>query len=273
GVAVAEGALRRLSGQGRVLQGEFRPGASGTEWVDAEVLRRLRRRSLAALRREVEPVPARVLGRFLGAWQGIGQARPSPADVEALYRAVEQLQGAAVPASALERLVLPSRLAGYAPHLLDQLTAAGEVVWAGAGAIGSDDGWIALALADRASLLLPDPPPTELSEAALAVRAALAERGALFFRQLADALRPRSDTELLLSLWELVWAGVVTNDSLAPLRALVEGAGRHRAASPRTARPSARGRVAPASAAGRWGLLPPREADPTRRAHAVANQV
>jgi ATP-dependent Lhr-like helicase len=274
GVAVAEGALRRLAGQGRVLEGEFRPGATGREWVDAEVLRRLRRRSLAALRREVEPVPTNVLGRFLGAWQGVGQAGPARADVDALYRAIEQLQGAAIPASVLERLVLPSRLAGYAPHLLDQLTGAGEVVWAGVGAIGSDDGWISLALAERAPVLLPDPPAGELSDAALAVREALVERGAMFFRQLADALRPRTDAELLPGLWELVWAGVATNDSLVPLRALVEGPGRRRSGSPRRGGSPARARGAPpAAAAGRWGLLPPREPDATRRAHAVASQL
>ena len=107
--------------------------ASGREWLDAEVLRRLRRRSLAALRREVEPVPQEAMARFLGAWQGVGPAGPRSADVDALFRVVEQLQGAAVPASALERQVLPARLPGYHPGLLDQLCASGEVVWAGVG--------------------------------------------------------------------------------------------------------------------------------------------
>ena len=157
GVAVVSQTLARLEAAGRVVQGEFRPGGSGREWLDAEVLRRLRRRSLAALRREVEPVPQEAMARFLGAWQGVGPAGPRSADLDALFRVVEQLQGAAVPASALERQVLAARLPGYHPGLLDQLCASGEVVWAGSGALGSDDGWVGLYLADGAPLLLPEP--------------------------------------------------------------------------------------------------------------------
>jgi len=104
------------------------------------VLRRLRRRSLAVLRREVEPAPQEALGRFVAAWQGVGVAGPARADLDALYRVIEQLQGAPVPASALERQVLPARLLGYSPALVDELSASGEVVWAGSGAVGSDDG-------------------------------------------------------------------------------------------------------------------------------------
>jgi ATP-dependent helicase Lhr and Lhr-like helicase len=265
------------------------------------VLRRLRRRSLAALRREVEPVPQEAMARFLGAWQGVGPAGPRSADLDALFRVVEQLQGAAVPASALERQVLAARLPGYHPGLLDQLCASGEVVWAGAGALGSDDGWVGLYLAEGAPLLLPEPLPVELSPLATQVREALAARGAMFFRQLADTVGPANDSELLLAVWELVWAGHATNDTLAPLRALVSGGSRPTTRRrPPTRRYGRRGvpvssRAGPPAAAGRWSLVPaaevvgtgaalagdpaappaslPANLDPTRRLHAVAEQL
>ena len=293
GVAVVSTTLGRLEAAGRVVQGEFRPGASGREWLDAEVLRRLRRRSLAALRREVEPVGQEAMARFLGAWQGVGPAGPRAADLDALFRVIEQLQGAAVPASALERQVLAARLPGYHPGLLDQLCASGEVVWAGAGALGSDDGWVGLYLAEGAPLLLPEPLPVELSPLAAQVRDALAGRGAMFFRQLSDAVAPPNDSELLLAVWELVWAGHATNDTLAPLRALVTGgsrpAARRRAPSRRYGRRGVpvSSRAGPPAAAGRWSLTPvasgvapavtspsrPADLDPTRRLHAVAEQL
>src|SRR5215208_5006930 len=285
GVAVVDQTLARLEAAGRVVEGEFRPGGSGREWLDAEVLRRLRRRSLAALRREVEPVPTEAMARFLGAWQGVGPAGPRSADVDALFRVVEQLQGAAVPASALERQVLAARLPGYHPGLLDQLCASGEVVWAGLGALGSDDGWVGLYLADASPLLLPEPVAVELSPLATQVRDALAARGAMFFRQLSEAVGSTNDSELLLAVWELVWAGHVTNDTLTPLRALVTGGSRptsrRRAASRRYGRrgvPSS-SRAGPPAAAGRWSLVPTTSdvgspaADPTRRLHAVAEQL
>jgi ATP-dependent Lhr-like helicase len=280
GVAVVEQTLARLEAAGRVVQGEFRPGGSGREWLDAEVLRRLRRRSLAALRREVEPVPTEAMARFLQAWQGVGPAGPRSADLDALFRVVEQLQGAAVPASALERQVLAARFPGYHPGLLDQLCASGEVVWAGAGALGSDDGWVGLYLAEGAPLLLPEPLPVELSPLATQVRDALATNGAMFFRQLSDTVAPPNDSELLLAVWELVWSGHVTNDTLAPLRALVSGgsrpASRRRAPTRRYGRrgvPTA-ARSGPPAAAGRWSLVPGADAaDPTRRLHAVAEQL
>jgi ATP-dependent helicase Lhr and Lhr-like helicase len=281
GVAVVEQTLARLAAAGRVVQGEFRPGGSGREWLDAEVLRRLRRRSLAALRKEVEPVPQQALARFLAAWQGVGPGGPRSADPDALFRVVEQLQGAAVPASALERQVLAARLPGYHPSLLDQLCASGEVVWAGAGALGSDDGWVSLYLAEGLSLLLPEPLPVELTPLAATVREALADRGAMFFRQLADAVDPPSDGDLLLAVWELVWAGMVTNDTLAPLRALVAGGSRP-TTRPRSRRrygrrgPPLPSRAGPPAGAGRWSLLPaatPDGSDQTRRLHAVAEQL
>jgi ATP-dependent Lhr-like helicase len=284
GVAVVERALAQLEAAGRVVAGEFRPGGAGREWLDTEVLRRLRRRSLAALRDQVEPAPPEALARFLTAWQGVappaGERPARPPDLDALYRVVEQLAGAAVPASALERQVLAARVPGYAPGLLDQLCASGEVVWAGAGPIGSDDGWLALYPADLAEALLPDPGQPELTPLAGRVRDALAERGALFFRQLVDAVGSPGDTEVLLAVWELVWAGLVTNDTLAPLRALVGRGGLKPRARPpaRRARRGRRGpalpsRLGPPAGAGRWSLIPGVLAAPDLRPTAAKRTV
>ncbi|MGH8968406.1 MAG: ATP-dependent helicase [Actinomycetes bacterium] len=275
GAAVVTQVLRRLAATGRVVEGEFVPGGSGTEWCDAEVLRTVRRRSLAALRKEVEPVPPAALGAFLPAWQHVGSRLRG---VEGLLRVVEQLQGAAVPASALESLVLPSRVTGYAPALLDELCAAGEVVWAGHGSLPGSDGWVSLHLADSASLTLPEPDPdavaTPLHEAVLA---ALAGGGAYFFRALSDALGSTDDQALVAALWDLLWAGHVSNDTLAPVRTLLgggRGAHRPRRAAPRSRygrpRPAMPSRTGPPTAAGRWSVLPSCEPDPTRRAHALA---
>ena len=192
GVAVVDAALARLAASGRVAHGEFRPGGSGLEWCDAEVLRMLRRRSLAKLRKEVEPVPPEALARFLPQWQGLGTQ--AGRGVDGLLRAVEQLQGVAVPASALESLVLPSRVAGYSPAMLDELTAAGEVLWAGQGSLPGNDGWVSLQTADAADLLLA--PVLELSPTPLhdAVLQALDGGQALFFRALSDRVASLDDT-------------------------------------------------------------------------------
>ena len=272
GVAVVEATLRRLEQAGRVARGEFRPATSGAEWIDAEVLRRLRRRQVALLRREAEPVAPETLARFLPAWHGIGRAGPIRPDLDAVLRAVEQLQGASVPASVLERQVLPARLPGYQSGLLDQLCAAGEVVWAGAGALGSDDGWVKLFVADRAPALLPEPSSEERSPRAASILETLQGRGALFFRQIADSIRSPDDREAVLALWELVWAGLVTNDTLAPLRSLVSGA-RSRRPSGRPRRPALPARMGPPSAAGRWSVVPSREPNATVRLHAAAEQL
>ncbi|HWC14071.1 MAG TPA: DEAD/DEAH box helicase [Actinomycetota bacterium] len=274
GVAVVEGALARLEAAGRVAEGEFRPGGSGKEWIDVEVLRRLRRRSLAAFRREIEPAPPEALARFGIAWHAIAPGTAREPGLDDVYRVVEQLQGAPIPASALERQVLAARLPGYSPTLLDQLGASGEIVWCGAGPLGHGDGWVVMALADKAPLLLPEPQAAELSEDATAIVAALSDGGAMFFRQLADATGSTDDKQLLLALWELVWAGVVTNDTLAPLRALI-GAARPAAARPSRRRrgPGFPSRLGPPAGAGRWSLVPERVADPTRRLHATAEQL
>ncbi|MFH9094222.1 ATP-dependent helicase [Streptomyces albidoflavus] len=285
GRAVTEGALERLGASGRVVQGEFHPAGVGQEWCDATVLRRLRRRSLAALRQELEPVEPAALARFLPPWQHLGGQ--GLRGLDGLVRAVEQLQGAAVPASALEKLVLPSRVAQYQPAMLDELTATGELLWAGSGSLPGKDGWVSLYLADNAPLLLPPPHPLELTPLHQAVLDALAGGYGLFFRQIADQVRAThptaSDQALADALWELAWSGRLTNDTVAPLRALL-GSGRtagstaHRArrSVPRgrfgalTAAPRPASRTGPPTVAGRWSLLPPLEPDPTLRAHALA---
>ncbi|GAA1812141.1 ATP-dependent helicase [Planosporangium flavigriseum] len=280
GVFVVEQALKRLSAAGRMVAGEFSPAGAGSEWCDAEVLRLLRRRSLAALRREIEPVPPRTLARFLPAWQHVGgNAR----GIDAVAAAIEQLQGVAVPASALERLVLPARVRDYSPAYLDELCAAGEVVWAGAGSIPGGDGWVSLAFADAAPLVLapPDPqgPTSPVHETVLD---ALDGGQALFFRSLADRIGGVSDDDLLTAVWDLVWAGHLANDTLAPLRARLSSGGAHRSrpTAPRSryrrpGRPSMSSlsalRSGPPTAAGRWYRLPERDTDPTRRAATLAD--
>ena len=289
GVYVVDQALKRLAATGRVVAGEYTPAgatgaggatgarAGGPEWCDAEVLRLLRRRSLAALRREIEPVPKSVLARFLPRWQNVGS---SGRGVEAVAAAIEQVQGVPVPASALERLLLPARVADYSPAYLDELCASGDLIWAGTGAIsGGGDGWVVLAYADTAPLVLPPPVPeavsTPLHEAVLT---ALADGQALFLRSIADKVGGL-ESDLLAALWDLVWGGHVSNDTLAPLRGLLSGgSGTHRAKPAasrsryrRPGRPLLGVRAGPPSGAGRWYRLPERDLDPTRRAAATAD--
>jgi ATP-dependent Lhr-like helicase len=293
GVAVVTESLRRLVGAGRLVEGELRPveigGGQGTDYCDAEVLRTIRRRSLAALRAEVEPVAAVDLARFLPQWQGVGGAVRG---AEGVLRVIEQLAGALLPASALETLVLPSRVPDYSPAMLDELTAAGEVVWSGHGSLPGDDGWIAMHPTDLAPVTLADPDPEFVADDQhRAVLDALAGGGAYFFRALSTAIGATDDAALAQVLWELVWAGLITNDTLAPLRARLSGgrpAHRSRASTPRArygggrygalraaraaagGRPSMPSRTGPPAAAGRWALLPAREGDATIRGHALA---
>ncbi|WP_435866401.1 ATP-dependent helicase [Streptosporangium sandarakinum] len=279
GQAVVTDALRSLAAAGRVVSGEFRPGGRGEEWCDAGVLRLLRRRSLARLRKEVEPVSPETLAAFAPAWHGVtGVSRGSRPPIDALVGAIEQLQGAAVPASALETLVLPSRVPGYDPSLLDELTSSGEVVWAGQGSLPGADGWVALYFADTAPLLMPEPLEITMTPLHEAVLSALGGGGALFFRELgarAGALLASGpspdDAVLTAAVWDLVWAGRITGDTLAPLRATL-GTGRpaHRPATTRRRRPVLPSRSGPPTVSGRWWLLPEPEGDATQRAHAQA---
>ncbi|WP_261553829.1 ATP-dependent helicase [Frankia tisae] len=279
GPVVVVGVLETLTAEGRLVRGELHPGRTGMQWCDAGVLRALRRRSLAAVRREVEAVPTRALGAFLPAWQGVASGRSH--GVDGVLRAVEQLQGALIPASAWEQLVLPARVTDYSPAMLDELCSAGEVHWAGAGGLPAGDGWLTLVTADAAALLLP---AADLDAAAgqphEAILDALADGAALFFRALSDRVGSLDDTALTAALWDLVWAGLITNDTLAPLRVLLGATGgtagpaaRRRAPRPRPSRygrPALPRRTGPPTAAGRWSLLPERDEDPTRRGHALA---
>jgi ATP-dependent Lhr-like helicase len=277
GVAVVIDALRRLGSDRRVVEGEFRPGASGSEWVDSEILRRLRSRSLAALRQEVEPVSQDTLGRFLPAWQHVSgdPNRGLLRGADGLLQIVEQLGGVALPASAWETLVLPARLRDYSQAWLDELTVSGEVLWSGMGALPGSDGWVSLHLAESAAVTLAPPTDLETTELQRDILVALAGGGAYFFRQLGAAVGSTDDRELATALWDLVWAGLVTNDTFAPLRSFLGGK-----ASPRRA-PRARayrGRAqsllsaqsGPPTVAGRWSLLPLAEGDTTIRAKATA---
>jgi len=241
GASVATEVLARLAAENRMVRGAFRPGGGGDEWCDPRVLRRLKARAVAALRQQAEPVEPAALARFLPAWHGIGSAGRRPHGVAGTLRAVEQLAGFAVPASALERLVLPARVPDYQSAFLDELTAGGEVLWAGAGALAADDGWVALAPATIAPFVLPEPTPlvrpTDLHQAVLDQ---LAGEAALFFPNLVRALAaaspdggasgPVDQSAVLAALWDLVWSGQVTNDTFTPVRTLL-AAGRptHRA--------------------------------------------
>ncbi|MFQ5948490.1 MAG: helicase-related protein, partial [Acidimicrobiia bacterium] len=212
--------LERLESRGRVVRGAFLPHGEGNEWVDAEVLRRLRRRSLATLRKQVEAVRTEVLGKFLPDWHGVGDGPPRP---ERLLEIVRRLQGAAVPASILESDVLAARMS-YTPDLLDALAASGEMVWVGRGPLGAKDGRVALYLRDQVALLhwpaQIDAPAGTYHDR---IREQLGARGASFFRDLYKAAGGGEPHEVLEALWDLVWAGEVTNDTVAPLRAFLWG--------------------------------------------------
>jgi len=278
GQAVVVDTLRRLASARRVVEGEFRPGGTGSEWCDNEVLRRLRSRSLAALRQEVEPVDAATLGRFLPSWQHVTEPLRG---TDGVAQVIDQLAGVALPASTWESLVLPARVRDYSPVMLDELTASGEVIWSGGGALPGNDGWLSFHLADTAALTLPEPTGAETTELQRSILASLAGGGAYFFRQLSNAVGSSDfgivdDKELTAALWDLVWEGLVTNDTLTPLRALLGATPSRPRAVPRTRAYRGRARSAlpsqggPPSAAGRWSLLPLAEPDSTVRGVATA---
>ena len=278
GVAVVLDSLRRLGSDRRVVEGEFRPGATGSEWVDAEILRRLRSRSLAALRHEVEPVSHDTLGRFLPAWQHVfaQSGATSLKGIDGLVQVIDQLGGVALPASAWESLVLPARLRDYSQAWLDELTVTGEVLWSGAGALPGGDGWVSLHLAESAAVTLAMPQDVETTELQREILVALAGGGAYFFRQLGTAVGSTDDGELATALWDLVWTGLVTNDTFAPLRSFIGGkaapkrAPRTRAYRGRARSPLLPSQSGPPTVGGRWSLLPLAEADTTVRAKATA---
>jgi ATP-dependent helicase Lhr and Lhr-like helicase len=269
-------ALRALEAAGELVRGELRPGGSEREWCDPEVLRRLRRASLAVLRKEIEPADQRAFARFLPSWQGIDRHPPGGAGVDRLREVLVPLQGLALPAEAWERDVLPRRVGAYSPTWMDQLCASGEVVWIGAGALGRRSGRVALYFREDVGHVGPPPfkgePPAEPAHDLVRERL---RAGACFFTDLlADVdLAPEALQE---ALWDLVWAGEATNDAFAPLRAprlTLARAQRERARARAGRRFSSRRVGASAQVQGRWSLvrsLIREEADPGQRRRALA---
>ncbi len=297
GTAVARHTLQRLEQSGRITSGYFLPDAAGSatenEWCDTEVLRRLRMRSLAAIRGSVEPVAPEAYARFLPDWQHL--TRPLEG-VDGVLAVVEQLAGVPIPASAWESLILPSRVRDYSPALLDELTSSGEVIWAGHGTLPGRDGWVSLHPADLAPFTLPVPEPATIRETTIpepvegsiadvapaslenALLKALDRGGAYFASQLKEMSGAENEQSVLEALWTLTWSGHVTNDTFAPVRTLLAGGSQahksvRRAPRTRTFRgvsfsagsgsaPSPR----PTVTGGRWSLLPTDSADPSSTA-------
>ncbi|HWF28571.1 MAG TPA: ATP-dependent helicase [Mycobacterium sp.] len=282
GLRVSADVLGRLASDGRLVRGDFVAaaevsGAGAEQWCDADVLRILRRRSLAALRAQVEPVSTAAYGRFLPAWHRVGTLDSSGhAGSHGLMSTIDQLAGVRMPASAIEPLVLAPRVRDYSPAMLDELLASGEVTWSGAGAISGSDGWIALHTSDSAPLTLAAPAEIDFTDTHRAILDTLAGGGAYFFRQLAqDGV---GEAALKAALWELVWAGWVTGDTFAPVRAVLGGTGTRKRSAPahRAHRPPRLSRYSVAHAqhrttdptvAGRWSAPPAPEPDSTVRVH------
>jgi ATP-dependent helicase Lhr and Lhr-like helicase len=289
-----EAVLQRLVQTGRVVEGGFRPGGIHREWCDSEVLRAIRRKSLARLRKEVEPVEQRTLARLFTRWQGVVQPRRG---LDALLDVIENLQGAPLPASILETEILPARLVGYKSSDLDTLIAAGEVVWVGFDPIGERDGRIGLYLAERLVDLWPIAPsqPVERvlrDEEGNVVPAVsvvsreteivtyLQTHGASFFQDLHDGVGGGYPGETLEALWSLVWKGMLTNDGLAALRAYCERPAASGARKPARRVHQQAGfrsrRTTPPTAQGRWalnGAAFTKERSATEWSHAIAQQL
>lgn len=276
GVRVASDVLSRMAVDGRLIRGEFAADLSGEQWCDAQVLKILRRRSLAALRAQVEPVSTDAYARFLPSWQHVGSTNTT--GIDGLATVIEQLAGVPIPASAVESLVFPQRVRDYQPAMLDELLASGEVMWSGAGQIGNGDGWVAFHLADTAPLTLTHGAEIEFTDTHRVILETLGHGGAYFFRQLTDGtVEGTAGQELKQALWELIWAGWVTGDTFAPVRAVLSGprrsgapAHRQRQRPPRLSRYSvahAQTRGTDPTVSGRWSALPAAEPDSTVRAH------
>jgi ATP-dependent Lhr-like helicase len=282
-VAGVEAALERLAGMGRVAEGGFRPGGMHREWCDVEALRAIRRKSLARLRKEVEPVEQRVLARLITRWQGVVQPRKG---LDALLDAVENLQGAALPASLLETEILPARIHGYRPSDLDTLIAAGEVTWVGFDTIGERDGRIGLYLAEQVEALWPVRALTVV-RSPLSVEDKTEERvervveylrahGASFFQQVHDGVGGGYPGETLDAMWGLVWRGLLTNDGLQALRAYCEPVSTKQAKRVHQQAGFTSRRTTPPAAQGRWSLNAAALAEgrsATMWSHAMAQQL
>ena len=250
-------ALTALERDGELVRGELRPSGSEREWCDPEVLRRLRRASLAVLRKEIEATDQRSLAAFLPSWQGVDRHPAGGAGVDRLREVLVPLQGLALPADVWERDVLPRRCGAYSPTWLDQLCASGEVVWVGAGALGRNSGRVALYFRDDVEAIGPPPNKSERPDTPEhdLLRERLTRAPCFFTDLLAElAISPEQIQE---ALWDLVWAGEVTNDAWAPLRAPRLTLARAQRARDRT-RPGRRFGTrrggAQAQVQGRWSL-------------------
>jgi ATP-dependent helicase Lhr and Lhr-like helicase len=264
--------LRELERAGHLVRGELRPGGAEREWCDPQVLRRLRRASLASLRREVEPAEQRALARFLPAWQGVDIAPPGGAGVDRLREILVPLQGVALAPEVWERDVLPRRVGAYSQSWMDQLCGSGELVWVGAGALGRNSGRVVLFFREDARWL--GPPPFKGERPAGRLHDAIRERlagGAAFWTDLVADLAEAEPVELQEALWDLAWAGEVTNDAFAPLRAprlTLARSGNEAAAHGRRSRRGESGRrfarrrrPGVPQVQGRWSLTAPLFAD------------
>jgi ATP-dependent Lhr-like helicase len=272
GRSTADALLKTLAATGRLLEGEFRPGGTGREWCDSDVLQTVRRRSLAKLRKEVEPVEPPVLARLVTSWQGLVRKRTG---LDALLDAVENLQGAPLPASIVESEMLSARIDGYVPADLDALLAAGEVVWRGVEPIGDRDGRIAIYLTDHLARLWRPSPAADLSPREAAIAAHLKKNGASFFASLHEAAGGGYPGETVDALWDLVWKGLITNDTFHALRAFTRPPERRSRKAARVGMFRSR-RVAPPAAEGRWSLLAervPAVATDTQWSTAMAQQL
>ena len=264
--------LKTLASSGRLIEGEFRPGGAGREWCDPDVLQSIRRRSLARLRKEVEPVDPAVFGRLLTSWQGVSRPRLG---LDALLDAIENLQGAPLPASILESEILSARVRGYNSADLDALTAAGEVTWCGIEPLGDRDGRLALFLTDHMSRLWRPPEVFELSPRERSILSYLESEGASFFAPIHEAAGGGYPGETVDALWDLVWKGLLTNDTFHALRAFT------RPPEKRPRKPARRTnfrsrRIGPPSSEGRWSLTADRvsgEISPTEWSTATAQQL
>ncbi len=272
-------ALEQLVDAGRVVSGAFTNTRGSQQWCETTVLRQIKRRSLAKLRQQVEAAPAEALARFLPVWQGVTQPRRG---LDGLLDVVEQLQGTPLVASELETEILPARLQNFLPTDLDELFLAGEITWRGIESVGINDGRIALYLADQYELLAPPITVDDLEDpTGDKIRELLSQRGALRFDEITKATGGFPN-DLLNTLWRLVWAGEVTNDTLAPLRSMIKGAeekslqrnSRNRRQRARTARFRSRRTTRLPGSEGRWSLLPIEgTVTPTERQTALVTQL
>ncbi|MEO8033518.1 MAG: DEAD/DEAH box helicase, partial [Acidobacteriota bacterium] len=261
GTAVVTTFLERFVERGRLIEGEFRPGGTQREWCDLDVLRTIRRRSLARLRHEVEPVEQPALARLITSWQGASKKRRG---LEALLDVIETIQGYPIVASVLESEILPARIEEYRPSDLDTLSAAGEIVWTGVEPLGEHDGRIALWLTDQVP---PAPEGIELTPLEQRIADHLRTNGASFFAQLQSAVGGFPN-DVVDALWSLVWKGQISNDTFHALRSFTRTSSRGAKQPLRAAFRSRR--VAPATTQGRWSLVHGVSRTPTERANATA---